>query len=255
MAKINGYEVIEVDELTVHRTVNSFPQPDGGATIYQNGLGKTWLLGEVIPADEVAEDWKQALEDGEGSLYESLKGKLKPVSDDPGEDAAARLGMPFAGFDDMDSEDLIRAMSVLPSATIQRIKEYEGMRDDPRDEIVNYNIGFGEHPDARQLADLEEVNEVDEDKAVRRLATREVPDDGPVQHGEGITGGASVGPQKAYGVTKDAEEDPDAPKKANIGGAARKAGQRRGRRDRQPKPTGGTAKDQGGSSLESTNDD
>jgi hypothetical protein len=254
MAKVNGYEVINVDELTVHRTVNKFAQDDG-STVYQNGLGKTWMLGEVIPPDEVSEDIKEALDDKEGSLYESIKEKLKPVSDDPGEDAAARLGIPFAGFEDMDTEDLVRAMSVLPSATIQRIKDYESMSDDPRTEIVDYVIGFGEHPDARQLADPEVNEDVDETKAVRRLQTREVPDDGPVIHGEGITGGASVGPQKGYGVTKDAEEDPDAPKKANIGGAARKAGQRRGRRDRQPQPKGGTPKDEGGSSLESTNDE
>lgn len=255
MAEVTAYEVIEVDELTVHRTVAKFAQEDG-SYIYQNGLGKTWLMGEKIPPEEVAEDWKEALDSKEGSLYEAIKNKLKPVTAEPAEDAEMRLGLPFAGYDEMSGVDLMRAMSVLPSATIQRIKEYERLRDEPRTEIVDYVIGFGEHPDERQLAEVtDEGVEMDEDKPVRRLQTREVPEDGPVVHGEGITGGNTHGPPKAYGVEADKEDgDEDAGKKANIRGAAKKSQARRGRRDRQPKPSGGTPKDQGGSSLESQND-
>lgn len=237
MANANGYEVINVDEVTVHRTVNKLPQADGSVK-YQNGLGKTWLLGEVVPPEEMAEDWAEALDSGEGPLYEALKEKLKPVQDEPYEDAAMRLGLPFAGYDDMEIEDILAAISVLPSATIQRIKEYEQMRDEPREEIVDYVIGYGETPQARQVTEHAQVTEddVDADKAVRRLQTREVPEDGPVVTGEGVTGGASNGPQKAYGVEADKQDgDEEAPKKANLKGAAKKAAERRGRRDRQPK--------------------
>jgi len=256
MAEPKGYEVIDRDEVTVPRTVAVLDQADG-SKLYQNGMAKTWLLGEVIPPDEVAENFKEALEAKEGALYERIKNKLKPVSDEPGEDAAMRLGLPFPGFDDMEVDNIVAAMSVLPSATIQRIKAYEALSEDPRSEIVDYNIGYGEHPDQRQTTDLDAIAEeseenMDDNKAVRRIATRDVPEDGPVKHGEGVTGTGE--PQKAYGAEADAEDDKKAGKSANIRGAAKKTQQRRGRRDRQPKPTGGTPKDQGGGSLDKVNE-
>lgn len=251
MAEATAYEVIEVDELTVHKTVSTLHQQDGSVK-YQNGLGRIWLNGERIPPEEVAEDWKEALDKGEGPLYEALKNKLRPVSDEPEEDLARRLGLPFDGYSEMDESDILRAMSVLPSATISRIKEFEANQEEPREGIVNYSVGFGETPLERQLTEIEEA-EVDENKAVRALTTREVPEEGVVRPGEGVTGTGD--PQIPYGVVKEGEEDSDAPKKGNIRGAAKKSAERRGRRDRQPKPTPGTPKDQGGSSLESTNDD
>ena len=241
-SKQKSIEVL-VDEVTALRTVNELPQQDGSVR-YQNGMGQTFLLGEVIPADQFAKNWYEALENGDEDdpLYQSLSKKFKLVSDDPSEDAARRLGLPFDGFDDMELDEIVAAMRVLPSATVQRIKEYESKRDEPRTEITDYVIGFGEHPDERQLRELE-VDDVDEEKAVRRLKTRKVPDDGPVEFGEGVTGGATHGVQKPYGVEADVEDgDKDAPKKANLRGAAKKAAERRGRRDRQPKPDAGTSK-------------
>lgn len=251
MAEDKGYEVTGVEELTVLRTVSSLPQPDG-SVLHQNGMGRTYLQGEVIPADMVAEDWKDALDSGEGPLYEALKDKLKPSSDDASENIAQRLGLPFEGYDDMEVDDIVSAMRVLPSATITKIQEYEGNRDDPRPEIVDYNIGYGESPLARQTTELEET-ELDDNKPVRRLKTRTIPEDGPVESGEGYTG--SGDPQIPYGVTQDEEEGDENAKAARAAkgrGNVAAAKARRGRRDRQPKPQPGVG--EGGSSLESQND-
>lgn len=249
-----GYEVL-VDEVTVHKTISKLPQQDG-SVIYQNGMGQTFLFGEVVDPALVAEDWKEALESGEGALHDSLSKKLKPVSDEPSEDLVARLGLPFVGYDDMEEAEIVRAMSVLPSATIQRIKEYEGTRDEARTAIVDFSIGFGEHPDERQLAEPvnEDEQDISEDKPVRNLTTREVPDEGPVQHGEGITGTGEA--QKPYGVEKEAEEGDEDAKKAKRSSKARGnvASARRGRRERQPKPTGGTSGSEG-KSIGATNDE
>src|SRR3954453_18473788 len=197
------YEVTE-DEVTILKTVSKLPQPDG-SFVYQNGLGGVYLKGEVIPASEVAEDWKEALESGEGDVFESLKDKLKKSGDEPHE-SSARLGLPFVAYDEMEVNDIVNAMRALPSATIQRIKEFESLQgDEARLEIVDFNIGYGEGPNERQLAELEEPEEgMDEEKAGRALRTREVPDEGPVVPGEGFTGTGD--PQKPYGVEAEAEE-------------------------------------------------
>src|SRR3954469_25084883 len=167
------YEGTE-DEVTILKTVSKLPQPDG-AFVYQNGLGRVYLKGEVIPASEVAEDWKEALESGEGDVFESLKDKLKKSSDDVHE-SSARLALPFVAYDEMEVDDIVSAMRSLPSATIQRIKEYESMRgEEARLEVVDFNIGYGEGPHERQNAQPEEPEDgLDEEKAVRVLKTREV---------------------------------------------------------------------------------
>jgi hypothetical protein len=250
MASSKGYEVL-VEELTVHQSVNKLPQADGSYK-YQHGLGKTFIQGEVLSEEQVAEDWREALDSGEGSLYEALKNKLKPVGDEPSEDIVTRLGLPFEGYDDMDANDIVRAMSVLPSATIMRIKQYESTKDEPRTEIVDYSIGFGEHPDERQLAEIDEdAMELNDNKPVRRLTTREVPDEGPVVHGEGFTGTGE--PQKPYGVEKDAEEGDEEAKTARKSskGRGNVRAARRGRRERQPQPPKSSG--ESGGSLESEN--
>lgn len=245
------YEVTE-DEVTVLKSVSKLPQPDG-SFIYQNGLGRVYLKGEVIPASEVAEDWKEALESGEGALFDALKDKLKKSTDDVHE-SSARLGLPFVAYDEMEVGDIVTAMRALPSATIQRIKEYESMRgDEARLEVVDFNIGYGEGPTERQLTETEEPEDgLDEDKAVRTLKTREVPDEGPVVPGEGFTG--SGDPQKPYGVEAEAEagdETAQATRKTSKG-RGDIASARRGRRERQPKPAPGVG--EGGSSLPTSND-
>ena len=232
-----GYKVL-VDELTVHQTVGALPHPDG-STVYQNGLGETYLRDEVIDDDLVAEDWKEALDSGEGKLNDSLSKVLEKTGDEP-ELSARRLGVPFEGYDDMEEEDILSAMKVLP---IVRIKEFEASRDEPRQNIAGYNIGFGESPLDRQEDRVGgDLQEGDEDKAVARLTTREVPEEGPVIPGEGITGTGD--PDVGYGSKKD-EEPGD-----GIRGTAK--ARRRGRRDRQPKPPEGAGP--GESSVISTND-
>lgn len=222
-----GYKVL-VDELTVHKTIAKLPQPDG-SVIYQNGLGQTYYRDEVIPDDDVAEDWREALESGEGALAESLSGKLEAG----GEATDRKANAPFEGYDDMEEDDVLNAMRSLPSGTVARIQEYEAQRDEPRDRITGYNVGFGESAMDRQENKVgSDVQEGDENKAVRNLKTREVPEDGPVEAGEGITGTGD--PQVAYGAAKAKEEGGSG---GDVKGTGTRA--RRGRRDRQPKPPEG----------------
>jgi hypothetical protein len=231
-----GYKVL-VDEVTVHKTINKLPQPDG-SYIYQNGLGKTYFRDEVVPDEEMAEDWREALESGEGPMAEALAKRFEQSSDDTTA-TGRRLGAPFAGYDDMDEDDVLNAMRMLPSAAINRIKEYEEQRDEPRERITGYNIGYGESAVDRQEGRVSsDAQEGDPDKAAQRVATREVPEEGPVVPGEGITGTGD--PQVPYGSREDGE-------KGDIKGTG--SPRRRGRRDRQPKPPEG----EGTTSLEKQN--
>ena len=226
-----GYKVL-VDELTVHQTIAKLPQPDG-STIYQNGLGETYYRDEVIPDEKVAEDWREALDSGEGALNDSLSKVLEKSSDES--DSTARLGVPFAGYDDMEEDDVLNAMRNLPSAAIQRIKEYEGGRDEPRQRIVGYNISSGESAVDRAEGKVSgDLQDTDESKPVARINTREVPKEGLVVPGEGITGTGD--PQASYGSREGDDDAPD-PKAIKGTGTTR----RRGRRDRQPKPQEGPA--------------
>jgi hypothetical protein len=232
-----GYKVL-VDELTVHKTINKLPQPDG-SYIYQNGLGQMYYRDEVIPDENVAEDWREALDSGEGSLAESLSKVLEKTSDDATGDSGKRLGAPFAGYEDMDEDDILAAMRHLPSAAINRIKEYEEQQDEPRERITGYNIGYGESAVDRQEGRVSsDPQDGDPEKASARIATREVPEDGPVVAGEGITGTGD--PQIPYGSKEDNE-------KGDIKGSG--TPRRRGRRDRQPKPP-----DAGSGSLDKANE-
>jgi hypothetical protein len=230
-----GYKVL-VDEVTVHSTVAKLPQPDG-SVIYQNGLGQTYFRDEVIPDDKVAEDWREALDSGEGALAEALSSKLEKTGDEESTSSGARLGVPFAGYDDMDEDDVLNAMRSLPSAAIQRIKEYEGQREGARERIIGYNVGFGESAVDRQEGRVSsDLQDTDENKAAARINTREVPEDGPVKPGEGITGTGD--PQMSYGSREAEEGDEEAPSTQAIKGTGTTP-RRRGRRDRQPKPPEG----------------
>lgn len=220
MATAESYEVL-ADALTVHKDVRELRHPvTNEVTGHQMGGGRIYLEGERIPANEVSATYKQILDDPDNPSHEYLSARLRKVSDEPREDIGRRLGVPFDGYDDMEVDDIVKAMRVLPSATIQRIKQYEATKEN-RTEIVDYNIGFGEHPDERQNTKLEPP-EQDEDKVVRNVATRNVPEEGPVEHGEGVTGTGTAGPAKPFG-SKAADEKR---------GAARAPRARRGRRER-----------------------
>src|SRR3954464_6323144 len=158
MAENKGYEGL-VDELTVHKAVRELQHPITGEKIgYQQGAGETWFLGEVIPADAINPEWVEALESGEGEMYEALSQKLKPSSDEPSLNEAYRMGLPFEGYDDMDEDEILAAMRVLPSAAVQRMKDWEAQNEN-RDAIANFNIGFGEAPDDRQTGRVGQVED------------------------------------------------------------------------------------------------
>jgi len=230
-----GYKVL-VDELTMHRTVSSLPQPDG-STIHQDGMGQTYYRDDVIPDEEVSKNIVAMLEEG-GAAADALKEKLEKTSDEGGVSARAS-GVPFEGYDDMEEDDVLAALRTLPSAVGNRIKEYEATRDEPRERIVNYNTGFGESPMDRQEGRVSgDLQDAAEGKAASRITTREVTDEG-VTPGEGVTGTGD--PQAAYGSKKDGE-------KGDVKGTGLKT--RRGRRDRQPKPPEGP----GDTSLERQNE-
>lgn len=199
------YEVL-VDELTVLRQTGELTDPISGRVIgIQQGQGKTYFKGEKIPEENVSPVLRDALEDSDSPLHETISKRLKKSSGDASENTAMRLGVPFAGFEDMDEDEVLAAMSSLPSATIQAIKQYEG-QGQGRERIVNYSIGFGESPLDRQEGLVgSDLGDADEEAAVARLTTREVPEEGPVQPGEGITGTGD--PQVPYGSAKEAEGD------------------------------------------------
>lgn len=246
----NVYEVL-VPELTLHRAIGDITDPFTGDKVgVQNGMSETYFKGEKVPEENITPDVLDALNDSDHPSHDSVAKKLKKSTGDAETNTGVRLGLPFEGYDDMDEDDITAAMRVLPSAAQMRIKEYESQRDDPRERIVNYNIGFGESALERQegkvSGDLvEDGDERDtESKPTARLKTRTVPDDGPVEPGEGITGTGD--PEKAYGA--EADDEP-----GDVKGTGVKRS-RTGRRARQPKPSGGVPKDAGGGSLASSNE-
>jgi hypothetical protein len=229
-----GYQVL-VDELTVHKAVRPLTHPITGESMgWQQGAGETWFLDEVIPADQMNPEWAEALDSGEGPLYEALSEKLTPSSDEPVLNEQFRMGLPFEGYDDMDEDDILAAMRVLPSAAVQRMKDWEASKgDEAREDIVNFNIGYGESPDDRQSGRIaqQEDEELDESKPVRAIRTRQAEEGEMVVHGEGITGTGE--PQVAPGTA--------AKKEAEEGG--NEGGSKRSRSGRRPRPASKKAAD------------
>lgn len=226
-----GYEVL-VDEYTVHRDVRELKDSEGNVTGQQLGLGKVYYKGEVVPDSALGQIYKDILDDEDAESHEWLSQRLKKTEGDASEDPKKRLGLPFADYEEMDEDDVVAAMRHLPSGLIQRIKQYEEEHGEGREKIVQYIIGFGSDPDARQEGRVgsEVVDDADrdspaEDKPTAQLTTRDVPEEGKVTHGEGITGtGEGI---KPYGKEKAEESDGDEDKpKTNVRS-------RRGRRDRQ----------------------
>lgn len=217
------YEVLS-DEYTVHRDIRQLVNKEGEVTGRQLGLGKTHFLGEVIPDAEVGQAFKDALEDKDNENHEYVSKHLKKVSGDAKVNTKQRLGVPFAGYDDMDEDSIVAAMKHLPSGVIQAIKTYEGDYGESRSKIVNYNIGYATDPDARQegrvgsgaVAEDDARLEAMEEKATSKLVTRDVPEEGNVTLGEGVTGTGD-------GKRTNAEEKAEAKKVVRN---------RRGRRDR-----------------------
>jgi hypothetical protein len=224
-----GYKVLS-DEFTVHRDLRELKDKDGNVTGRQLGLGKVYVRDEVIPDNHVGQVYKDALEDEDNEAHEWVSENLEQVGDDPSQNLAQRLGVPFEEYEGMDEEDIVAAMRHLPSGMIQRIKQYENSLDEPRDKIIHYNIGYGSDPDARAegrtMAASEENEDrevAEEDKPTAKLTTREVSEEGEVTHGEGYTGtGEGIRP---YGSEKEGEDGGD-------GGKKKVTRNRRGRRDR-----------------------
>lgn len=187
MAKEAVYEVLS-DTLTVHQMVAELKQSDG-STVRQNGRGKVYLKSEKIKASEISPDYIDALEDKDNSLHSVISAKLKKSTGDSKEDVARRLALPFDGFDEMDEDQLYNAMVHLPSAVISRIKEYETGRDDPRERILGYSVGYAESNEDRQLGIAgSDIDEPLEGKPTSELETRNTDTGGLVQQGDGMTG-------------------------------------------------------------------
>lgn len=223
MADSSGFEVL-VDELTIHRAVRELKHPITGEGMgWQQGNGETWFLGEVVPAEAINPEWVEALESGEGELYEALKDKLKPSSEEPAVSDAVRMGMPFEGYDDMDEEDILAAMRVLPSAAVIRIQEWEKAHEG-RDNITQFNIGYGVSPNDYQEGKVpggSDEAEQDESKPVRAIRTRKVEEGEPTVPGEGITGTGDPQIEPGTAAREEAKESDEEPAPA-----ARRAGRR-----------------------------
>lgn len=224
-----GYEVL-VPELTVHRKVGDLTDPITGRVIgYQQGQGKTYYKDEVIPAYAVSPAMIEALEDEDHESHEAVSKRIREVSSEPKSNTAKRLGLPFAGYDDMDEDEVLAAMRNLPSSAIQAVKAYESSEEgEGRERILTYNLGFGESPIDRQEGRVSgDHQDGDEDKAVARLKTREVPEEGLVEPGEGITGTGD--PEIPHGQAAKEEEEGSKP-----------ATRRRSRRTRSSGGSGGS---------------
>jgi hypothetical protein len=245
----DSYEIL-ADELTVHKQVGELRDPQTGEiTGIQQGAGQVYLKGEVIPASEVSPLVKDALENEDDPNHESMSRKIRAVSDEPRQNTALRLGVPFAGYDDMDEDEILAALRVLPSDTVQAIKHYEAELDEPRERIIHYNIGFGQSPTDREEgrlgSELDEEGRDNSVKAVADLTTREVPEEGIVQRGDGFTGTGD--PQIPHGSRKEKDQqDEDEP----LAGAG--SSRRRNRRARPVHKDEGKGESSEGTSIDST---
>jgi hypothetical protein len=229
-----GYKVL-VDELTVHKAVRPLTHPITGESMgWQQGAGETWFLDEVVPAEAMNPEWAEALESGDedNPLYADLSKVLEASSDEPALNEAYRMGLPFEGYDDMDEDDILAAMRVLPSAAVMRMKDWE-VANEGREAIVNFNIGYGESPDDRQAGRIGQLEdeEVDETKPVRAIRTRQAEEGEPVIPGEGITGTGD--PPVIPGTAAKAEEE-----EGSSGGTKRST-----RAGRRPRPSSKKAAD------------
>lgn len=211
MADKKNIEIVG-EQVTILKQTGVLTDPITGRELgIQQGLGKVFFKGEVVPVAEVSPIMIAALDDEDHPSHESVAKKIRYAGSDPKQNLEQRLGLPFAGYDDMEEEDIAATLPVLPSVTVERIKEYERANLN-RTLIVDYNQGYGEHPDDRIEGRVSSPHEdPDEDKSVNALTTREVTEDG-VQRGEGITGTGD--PDIPHGTLKSEDEDSDRPKTA-----------------------------------------
>jgi hypothetical protein len=247
----DSYEIL-ADELTVHKQVGELRDPvSGQVTGIQQGAGSVHLKGEVIPASEVSPLVIEALENEDHPNHESISRKIRKVSDEPRQNTALRLGVPFAGYDDMDEDEILAALRVLPSDTAQAIKHYESQLDEPRERIIYYNIGFGQSPTDREEgrlgSELDEEGRDNSVKAVADLTTREVPEEGIVQRGDGFTGTGD--PQIPHGSRKQKDEEDE----GSLTGAGSK--RRRNRRSRPVHQEEGEGESTPGTSIDNPEGD
>jgi hypothetical protein len=236
MATTQNYEVL-VPELTVHRQVGELRDPITDTVVgIQQGMGRTLTAGTIVSAADLSPILLEALENEDHPSHEAVSRKLRPVSEDSNEEI---FGVPIAGYDDLDEDQILAIMAVLPSAQVQAIKQYESLHDN-RGTIVNYSIGFGESPEARQTGLVSsDLDEPDEDKAVNKIRTRNVDPEADgeiVEPGEGITG---TGERQIPPGTAAAQDDDGEPKKKVA---------RRGRRPRPQQQQGGSDDSGSGSS-------
>jgi hypothetical protein len=131
MAKTDTIEIL-VDEVTLHAETVPLTQ-DGVVVGAQLGLGKTHFKGERVPKSEVAQVYLDALDDEDHPSHEAVSKRIKLSTADPQEDAMLRLGLPFPGYEDLEEDQIVALLPNLPSETVQRIKEWEGKQDEPRE--------------------------------------------------------------------------------------------------------------------------
>lgn len=214
------YEVL-VPELTVMRSVGALTDPTSGEVVGHQQAGKIFLKGSILSADQISPSTLEILENPDDPAYASVSRKLKKVDKAPKDTSDPTLVEPFPGYDEMDEDAVLAVMVNMPSAAIQRIKEYEAANGE-RVRITSYNIGYGESAVDRQEGVVgSDVQDPDPDKAAGRIKTRVVPDGGLVEPGEGITGTGD--PVVPPGTAADEAEDKPTTRRSRRARAAKPA--------------------------------
>lgn len=198
-----------VPEVTIPKMVGELRDPVNGVLLgVQQGLAKTYYEDEVIEAREISPMILAALDDESHPSHAHISSQIEDAANaEPSQSTVARLGVPFAGYDDMSEDDVLAAMSHLPSVSIQAIRDYESSHQ-ARPRVLAYNIGHGESYIDRQEGRVSsELSDTDSSKAAAQIRTREVVDDGVIEPGEGQTGTGEPAIATGTAAAEDTSDD------------------------------------------------
>jgi hypothetical protein len=166
----NNYKV-NVEALLVPKAIAELDDGNGNITYEHKNV--TYYYGEAVPRDEISPEILDALDEADenNKLYQSLRDKLVPGE---GSDAlSVRLGVPFAGYDDLDEDEVINLFRVAPGATVAVAKEYEA-RNQNRPKVLAYNVGTREGVTDRLDGNLSSERDDPAEKPTADIVTREV---------------------------------------------------------------------------------
>lgn len=146
---------------------------DGTGNIRYEHQNVTYYATETVPREEISPEILAALDEADENnrIYAVLKDKL--VEGAGNSVLETRLGTPFAGYDDLDEDQIIELFRVLPGETVAVAKEYEA-RNKGRAKVLSYNSGTREGATDRLEGNLSADRDDPEVKPVSERVTREV---------------------------------------------------------------------------------